>query len=309
MLFLVTEVLLYSNRADLVSDHWNKFIINEATLLDTGHNYDYIVMGDSVQKTGIIVNDVSDSMVLLTLPGGKPMGLYYLFRRYLYGHTPPKAVFVYVDPFNPRDSFNVILRYFVSVPEFLDMFRDLTWKEKGVFAGRYFASLDLRKVDLVRRETYPGTNRELIDVMRANNGHMPSPTAKTVLSKDFFDTNKDRLQARADVRPRDMKYLARFMELAEEHDVDVVFMGIVLPKGLHSKLFDMGFNEDYVAFYERLRSMYPNAYFVDDPVIYMDNGYFGDHTHLNSEGSAIFTEYFKNNIFLPYLEKKNGPHA
>ncbi|MDD5489019.1 MAG: hypothetical protein PHH49_08705, partial [Candidatus Omnitrophica bacterium] len=267
---------------------------------------------DSVQKTGIRAYEVNGEILLPTLPGGKPMNLYFLLKRYLAEHAPPQAIFLYIDPFTPEDSSLVVLRYFTSIPEFLDMWPDLTWRERKVFISRYWASLDLRKVGLTQRRKYPYSNKKLVDDMVSHNGYIEAPEAEGEIPADYFSEHVERFQFRTDIRQVDLKYLDKFMRLAAANGIDVVFMGMVVPEGLNAVLEDLGFNADYIGFYDGLKSEYPKAYFLSEPILTLENRYFCDSTHLNTRGSELYTEYFKNDIFQPYLDimrdKESGEH-
>ena len=69
---------------------------------------------------------------------------------------------------------------------------------------------------------------------------------------------------------------------------------------LHDIFEKTGFNDDYLAFVKVLKWKYPNCYFVKDPILYLENKYFGDSTHVNKNGSYVYTEYFKGQVFIPY---------
>lgn len=302
ILFLLTEWIIYSNRPNLIEDYWNKFLINEHALLDLPGDYDYLIMGDSIQKTGIYPIPVSDNILNLGLPGGKPMGLFLLLERYLKGHNPPKAIFLYVDPEDTGDSIFVILRYFISNLEFISIWKDLTWGERRIFIMRYWASLDLRKVDLTIRDKYPYSNAVFVKHMIENRGYMPSPRAGKSIGDNYFLTHKERYQNQISISKRDMKYLDRIIDLASSKNIKIIFLGFLLPEELYDILEKTGFNSDYTSFFEILKQHYPEAIFVKDPILYLENKYFGDASHVNNSGSKIYTMYFKNQAFTPIYQ-------
>ena len=306
MLFVAAEAILYLNRAEFIDDFWNKFIINEHVLIELPKDYDYLIVGDSIQKTGIKVTDVSGDILNLGLPGGKPMSLYLLLKRYLENHKPPKAIFLYVDPEPALDSTYVILRYFVNIPELVFIWKDLTAEERRVFFMRYWPSLDLRKVGLTKRDVYRGSNALFVDTLKKNNGYMPSPRSGNSLSEDFFIKNKQRLQYKVSISKIDVKYLNKLMALANSRRIKVVLLGFVVPKELYVALENTGFNKDYDTFYGKMRRDYPSAYSIKKPMMYIDNKYFGDYSHVNKKGSDIYTRYFKNQIFEPTASRIEG---
>lgn len=301
-LFLITETAVYSARPHLVDDFWNKLIINEQTFIDKSADSDYLIMGDSLQRTGINPAQVNGKLLSLCLPGAKPQGLYLLLKRYLKRRKPPKVIFLFVDPEDPKDSLFVILRYFVSIPEFVSIWKDLSWAERRCFVFRYWASLDLRRVGLTVRDKYPYGNRAFVDTLIRNRGYMPSPRADRAIEDDHFAKTRDRIQRGVAISKRDMKYLDKFVNLASSYNIRIVFLGMVLPKELHDIFEKTGFNRDYLIFTTVLKRLYPRAYFVDAPILYLENKHFGDMIHVNKEGSQVYTEYFKNQVFTPFAE-------
>lgn len=297
-LFILTEGFIYSIRPNLIDDFWNKFIINEHYLIDLPRDYEYLIMGDSLQKTGINPTKVSDRILNLGLPGSKPCGLYLMLKRYLKKHKTPKAIFLYIDPEPERDSFFVILRYFVTNLEFISVWRDLTWRERQIFMVRYWTSLDLRKVGLTVRDKYPNNNRIFVSDMKKNAGYMPAPRSQIAIADNYFSKTKERSnQDKISMSKRDIKYLHKFMRLAASYKIKIVFLGIAFPKELHDILEKTGFNNDYIAFVKALKWHYPDIYFVKDPVLFLENRYFGDPSHVNKNGSYIYTEYFRIAVF------------
>ncbi len=299
----LTEAYVYANRPNLVNDYWNKFLINENAVVELSGNYDALILGNSIQKTGIRTDLLGDAKVLsLGVAGAKPMAHYLLFKRYLRHHAPPKIVFLYVDFEDQRDSFFVALRYFVGFREFLEVFGDLSWEERRVFLGRYFATLDLRKVGLRgKRDVYPGPNGLFVRRMAENRGFMPAPRAGGSLAADYFSTNKERLLQKASFSARDRRYLDKLAALAEFHGVKIVLIGIPVPAAVKEALDTSGFWEDYRTAMERFRASRPSVESALE-ITAFDNSYFGDMSHLNDKGSAAYTETFRKNVYNRHMQ-------
>lgn len=299
-LFILTESFIYYHRPDLITDYWNKFLINERNLIDQPKDYDYLIMGDSIQKTGIDPTTVNDKILNLGLPGAKPMGQYLILERYLEKHKPPRAIFLFIDPEFERDSLFVILRYFVNIPEFFSIWRDLTWRERQIFIMRYWASLDMRKTGLTKRDTYPYPNAVFVGEMKKNQGYMPSPGTDKSIENDYFAANKElRRQDKISIATRDMRYLDKLIDLARSRNIKVIFFGYFIPKELYDIFEKNGFIKDNTRFINELKLRYPEAVFTKDFILHLDNSYFGDASHLNKNGMKIYTDYFMNQVFAP----------
>jgi hypothetical protein len=301
-LVILTETLFYISRPGLIHDYWNKFLINEHHLIDMERDFDYLIIGHSLQKTGIKPASMEGSILNLGLPGGKPLELYILLKRYLRKHEPPKAIFIYIDPEYPYDSLLVTLRYFISFGEFLMIWKDLTWEERKVFMLRYLATLDMRNTRTSKRDRYEHSNERFVESMIENRGYMPAPTSGNSINNDFFSVSGKRYQKNIVITKRDMIYLDKLVRLAESRNIRVIFLGMLMPRELYEILEETGFNDEYRTFYAILKRKYTKAYFIEKPLEYLDNRYFGDKSHLNNEGAGIYTTYFERRIFIPYSE-------
>lgn len=301
---IITESAIYSLRPALIDDYWNKIIINDNALIKPPADYDYLIMGDSIQRTGIDPTLVSPGMLNIGLPGGKPPALYIMVQRYLEKHRPPKAIFLFVDPEDEHDSLLVALRYFISIPEVAGIWKDLTWEERLCFVMRYWASLDLRKTGLIVREKYLNSNESFIEMMKEKDGYVPSANADKIVSNDRLLKRLNIAQKKIKMDKRDMKYLDKLMKLAASKNIKIIFLGTLFPRTTYDIFERSGFNEDYLKFYDSLKRMYPQSYFVAKPILYLDDKYFGDPVHVNKAGAYIYTQYFKNQVFIPFIEKE-----
>jgi hypothetical protein len=301
-LILLTEWFLFANRADFINNFWNKFLVNEHVLTEMEKDFDYLIVGDSLQKTGIDTALASDNVLNIGLPGSKPMSQYMLLKRYLKTHKPPKAIFLFIDPEYPEDSLLVILRYYASIEDFIEVYHDLNWKERRYFLMRYWASLDMRGVGGMMEDSYPGSNAQFVDTLKENLGFMHAPRADKAIAEDEFARSIDRDQSRISISDIDTKYFDKLLKLSKDKGIKVVLMGQLFPKELYNRFERNGFNDEYRAYLAVLKSRYPELYFDKDPILYINNKYFGDVSHLNSKGSAIYTTYFKERLLKPYSE-------
>lgn len=284
---------MYAHRPELIRDYWNKFLINEHWML-TLPSKPSVILGNSVQKTAIDPRLIDTGLLVLGVPGAKPMGQELLLRRYLRTHDAPQTLFLYVDPEDTRDSLETILRYFVSFPEFVGLWRDLSWRERAAFLGRYFATLDLRSLSLTKREVYNGFNDEFIGEMLEGSGYLVSPNAARELSEDWLSDTHRQISTRVSFTARDSKYLYRILDLARERDIRVVLLSMVVPKELAVRFRENGFLADYKQFRTTVRLDYPEVVWEEPAITGLDRKLFGDHSHLNARGSRLQSSRFRH---------------
>lgn len=304
-MIIFSEIIFYSARPNILKDFWNKFLINESKLIDHKKDFDFLVMGNSIQKTGILPKEVGESVLNLGLPGGRPIGHYFLLKRYLKQHKPPKTVFLSVFFERYDDSFHLVLKYFLNSPEVISIWSELTDQERETYLLKFFPTLDHRKVHLDVRDTYHGSNKSFVDQMIAHRGYMPSPQSSQRLEEGEFEKHPERVQSKIALDARDRRYLEKFIDLAEKNGIRIVMLGMVLPKELYTLLQDTGFIAERMAFLEDLKTRHPKLELDPRQEVFLENKYFGDRMHLNEEGSHIYTEYFKTALF----EKYAGPQS
>lgn len=299
-LFLVTEFFLNIIRPQFVIIFWNKFVANERALMDMPRDFDYLLIGNSIQKTGIDPTKVSDNILSLGLPGGKPASFYLLLSRYLKRHEPPKAIFLSLDPEDVAQSMHIILVYFVTFGEYRTLWRDLTWDERIHFLLKYWVSLDERIVSAPLRECYFKPNKTFKTDLIRNHGYMPLPNDALSIEDDYFAKSGKRPEKRISMESRDFVYLDKFIALARANNIKIILMGTILPKELYEIGQASGFNRDWLVFLASIKEEYPDAEMAEPPILVLDNKYFADMSHVNKEGRAVYTEYFKNKVFTPF---------
>ena len=295
-LIFATEAFVYANRPALVRDYWNKFLIDEPALLENPGSYSQVLLGNSTQKTGVRAAEIGPDFLALGLAGAKPMAHYLLFERYLKKHPAPKTMYLFIDGEDQADSLLVILRYFADLPEFLSVWRDLSWKERSVFLSKYFATLDFRKVSLRRRTEYSGSDQEFRQKMTENQGFMPAPDYPVDITDDYYELTGHRTDAKIVFDGRDDKYLGKLLTLARAKGTRVVLVPMLVPQGLMPHLMESGFAAKYGELLDGVKKRFPETTMPRELFVVMPNSYFEDPDHLNEQGSVMLTEYFRSKV-------------
>jgi len=307
LLVVSMESYFYANRRHFVKDYWNKFIINEQALVDAPRDYPYVILGNSTQKTGIRASETGPELLCLGLPGGKPMAHYLLLCRYLQKHPAPKTLFLFVDPGNETDSLLVILRYFVNVKEFAMLWPDLSWEERRVFLGKYFSTIDLRKVSLTRRAEYPGTNANFVESLLKNHGWMPAPPFPEKITPDYFATHPRWVPDKMHFSDRDEKYLRKIMGLAKDRGIEVILLPALVPEELARLPQGAAFLAQYDFLRKKIVSDFPGIPPPGEPSYILPNSYFADPQHVGAEGSKLFTADFARGFLDPAVRRHEKP--
>lgn len=292
LLVLCTEIWVYAHRADLMDDYWNKFLINEKWAIAQPPT-PYVVMGNSMQKTGLDPRLISDELTLLGVPGAKPLGLEMLLRRYLEHHPAPATIYLYIDPEDTLEQTSVILRYFATVQDALRVWGELSPSERRAFIGRYFATMDMRILSRDRsRPRFIGHNDYFIGFMLDGRGYMPAPDAERTLRPDYFRRHPWRVQVGYSFPDRERRALDRVLKLARERGIRVVLLSSIIPRTVAEAWKNNGFIDRYKRLREDLSVQYPDLRWEGPAVVAYPDGLFGDYGHLNRSGVRFYSSRF-----------------
>ncbi|MCG3176812.1 MAG: hypothetical protein MOGMAGMI_01776 [Candidatus Omnitrophica bacterium] len=291
---LGVEAWVYAHRADMISDYWNKFLINERWAVELPWT-PRVVMGNSMQKTGLDPRRISDDLTLLGVPGAKPTGIEMLLERYLDTHRRgPETLYLYIDPEDTLEQTSVILRYFASVSDALRIWGELTPYERWAFIGRYFATLDLRIMsrDAGSRPKFIGHNDYFIAFMKDGRGYMPAPHAGRSIDPDYFVRDPWRVTVGYSFPEREWKALGRVLGRCRERGIRVVLLSTIVPRTVAKAWRENGFVQKYDDLRTRIRQVYPEVAWEGPAVVAYPDGLFGDYGHLNTRGVRFYSSRF-----------------
>lgn len=308
LIVAMSEAGAYRDRAEWIRDYWNRFTLSEPRLIESPGEFRYLLLGNSIQKTGIRPAELDPEFLSLGLPGAKPLSHYFLLKRYLAGHAAPERIFLYLDPFDERLNFQLVLRYFFNDAEFGEARPDLNREERDAYFSRVIAMIDRRQEWRLKfRPKAEGSYDDFVRSLIANRGYMPAATSSQKLDATNFDPSDPGFDQsiRFSFKPRDWKYLDKLLALCRENDIRVRIGELVFPAELQARAAENGFLRDYDGFWDELKRKYPWVEFAPSALVAAPKERFGDIEHLNAEGSRWYTRYF----FQEVLEPLRSPEA
>lgn len=307
LLIGISEAGAYRTRAEWIRDYWNRFVLSEPWLLEIPGDFKYLLLGNSIQKTGLLPTEIHESFLSLGLPGAKPISHYFLLQRYLDRHAPPQVLFLYLDPFEEQLNFNLVLRYFFNSQEYREALPDLNREEREAYLSQFIAAIDRRQEwQLKFRPKAGGSFEDFTRKLTANRGYMPAVgDADRMTAEDFDKTDASvRAHIRFSFKDRDWKYLDKILSLCREKDIRVRIGEVAFPLTAREWAIQSGFMKEYQAFLAEIRGKYPWVEVTQTPLMAVPEEQFGDVEHLNREGAERYTRFFKEEIFEPLIAEE-----
>lgn len=280
---------------------------------DLKKNYDVLVLGDSRAHQGIdpeiIEKMISEntgnptSVYNLGTPGMQAPFYYFILKKYLENHPPPKTVVLNISYYllgGMQWFEDVYLAYYrPSLGEVYDLYRSGLLPLSGAF-GWYFGT----RIPSLRASS--GRFRSIMHLLwngdRKREVGMKVDEVRQVSEREKFGG----YLARHEVIGEDTKfsisdsqklhvgysvfetYFKRFAALAKERGIQVVIFQFPWPKWYQDQESfrnTYGFYQDYI---ESLFAGFENVTMVDNDHFY-ENRYFSDPLHLNHEGAGVLS--------------------
>lgn len=276
--------------------------LKEVTKGEVGEEYyETVILGDSVAKSSLIPEMLSDGKCInLAVGGATPIDMYYAFSDYLENHEAPKNVIILFGPFHywHVDNYKTRTVYFKSldIKDALDLYKnaDLFEAEAICFEGYklYEAScrLGLPTVYLpaINAAHFAGrydTNKALYDKIKSQNGYSVfgdkeycDDVSYEASYKMIEDTGANEIL---------LVYMEGLINLANQNGCKASCLHSALNETTYDSMNDTYLGQ-YYTIVEKMAEFGENVY-CDEKLRRYPCEYFGDASHLNEKGAVKYT--------------------
>ena len=259
-----------------------------------------LILGDSRAMADIVTNDLGDDYVNLGMGGATSIEMYYTLRNYIGNNGAPKRVFIMFAPFHYSymDNFKTRTVYFhhLDLPAVWDVYkRGVLSQEGNAINGAdlsYIVSSYLRLPNvylpaLINSRGFNRTaaNREIYDEQVREKGHA---LYGTMDGCDYpnYEASYTSMERGGEHRLI-TRYFALLLKLCEDNDIETVVLQAPMNEASYTAL-DEGYVAEYTSYMEQFKNDNPGMTFELSIPCY-DNACFGDSSHLNAKGAAIYT--------------------
>ncbi len=292
--------------------HAYPMYLNKMELINSKFDYKNLIIGDSRTIAGIDPQILGKSYYNLGLSGGTPVEGYFTLKKILENENKIDTILVSYGPFHLQwsDTFwERQLKYnFYEFKDINEIFYDLNteqvkfWKEdveKLDSSILYFVLkaylIKLRFPIFYRNELKNSlllrgeNNKKVYREIKNNKGQY------LFGEKEFsHDLNYEAEMNSFEAKLIFINSLDKIFSLAANNDIQVVYINPPFNKSSYNKL-NKTYIEDYNNSLQKLKIKFSEVIFSSDIMYYEDN-FFGDASHLNEKGKIKFSEEIKKKL-------------
>lgn len=264
-----------------------------------------LILGDSRAMADILPTELGDNVQNLAVGGATTIEMYYTLSNYLKHNEAPTVAVVMFAPFHYSymDNFWERTVYFnyLSASELSEVFSNARQTaSETVLTESYLMDALSCRLRLPNKYLPALTNSRLIMRYSDNKalcqqlveekGHGLFGTADG--SSDLnYEVNYTQMQHSGDAALIAL-YLDKLLALCKEQNIQVILEQPPMNEASYAELQDSYLSE-YTIYIEETQTNYPD-FLINSEIPCYENRFFGDSSHLNEAGAAVYTEEFKS---------------
>lgn len=263
-----------------------------------------LILGDSRAMADILPTELGSNVQNLAVGGATAIEMYYTLSSYLKYNEAPDTAVVMFAPFHYSymDNFWERTVYFnyLSVSELSEVFSNArqTASETVLTENCLMEAVSYRlrlpnkylpALANSRLFMRCSDNKALYQQLSKERGHGLFGTADG--SSDLsYEVNYTQMQHSGDAALIAL-YLNKLLALCEEQNIRVILEQPPMNEASYAKLQNSYLSE-YTIYMEETQSNYPD-FLINSEIPCYENRFFGDSSHLNHTGGAVYTQEFK----------------
>lgn len=268
-------------------------------------SFDILILGDSGAMSSFVPKELSDSCVNLSVGGGTSVEMYYFLKEYLENHPAPKRIVMMYAPFHyfTIDNYENRTMYFkaLRIDDLKELYENARKKEvseiynDSTIMGDISCRLGLptKYLPAITASRFFGRysdNKSSYEDLVKNHGYGPFGTDDGC-DEESYECSYDGLPFTPELYLI-TDYLVKIDDLCELYGID----GVLVQPALNEATY-AGINQNYKSIYESyirdVVALHMTHFYVEPELRCYENKYFGDVSHLNTEGAEKFSREIK----------------
>ena len=261
-----------------------------------------LILGDSRAMADLVPSMIGENYVNLGVGGATSIEMYHTLKHYIEVNGAPKRAVIMFAPFHYSymDNYEKRTMYFhhLTFGEAMDLYSQGSSYNARVFEE--FDRFDILSMYLRLPDSYlPAlinsrgngrydANMKLYEEQRIKRGHALYGTKDGCDDINYEASYKE--MDRGGEHLLITYYFDRLLKLCSENGIDTIVLQPPMNEASYSRL-DEGYVKEYLSYIEKFANDNPDILFESVIPCY-DNAYFGDSSHLNGKGAAVYTEEF-----------------
>ncbi len=259
-----------------------------------------LFLGDSRLNAGINLSQIPNSWSFAS-GGSTPVEMYFVLEKYLKNHQKPDTIFLSISPRFLSEILAfwdyAIRNDFINTNDFIEIEKhnnnNIGFCPKGKFLLYKLNFISFYQSDFFTNRVFlaKAKNEQMLHYVLNHNGQRFHEGLKDSCSKPNYETNF------TNFAPPQLfdYYFNKIFETCQHENIYISFETMPMNKA-SGKLM----NRNFVVSYQKYIQNYQKKYLefqISDTLLYYNNSFFGDKSHLNSKGQKKYTEYFTNYRF------------
>lgn len=284
-------------------------------VLESGNEYNNLILGDSRVVAGIDPLDLGENYYNLALGGGTPMEGYFMLRKLLENERKIDTILISYAPIHFEQSemfWDRQLKYnFYDLKDIDEIFNELNtgreqfWSYDGEQTYAENETTKYLRKAYLNYFKFPSELRAELGKSLLLRGYSNYKVYDEITRrKGTYDFGKNEVshelnvEAKREVfKPKEIivKSLEKTFQLAIENDIQIVYVSLPMNEASYEAL-SQTYRKGVANLDAELRTKFPAVHFINDPIFYYGDNYFGDASHLNKKGRIKFTSSLKSQI-------------
>lgn len=298
--------------------------LSKMEIMDNDQTYDNLMIGDSRVIAGLDPEVFGDDYYNLALGGGTPMEGYFMLKNMLAANKKIDTILVSYAPIHFEQSemfWDRQLKYqFYDFEDIHEIFEELNnkneifWEYEG---DKFFANDEREKFIRKSYLTYLKSPMELRTelgkslLLRGYSNYQVYDQIKA--QRGYYDFGKKAFSNELNVEAKRERFLPKeiivlclekMFDLAKKNNIKVVYLSLPMNKTSYNAL-SCSYKKGVVEMHYRLNKKFPEVQFNDQGIVYYEDDFFGDSSHLNKEGRKKYSQEIKTRLASDYNSDSN----
>lgn len=266
---------------------------------------EWLLLGDSRLKAGVLPESLHPTALSLTLPGASPIELYYTAKQYLAHHPPPRRVLLSIAPIHFHSQFlfwdRAVKFDYLNEEELEEVAESAAGLEDDSLGPTWRLPYDyllyrskalplfLPELKATLFRTRSEKNGQILEDLEEDHGHVyfGRETRSDGLS---YEVAHEHFRASALYDG----YFRRLLGLLQRTGAEVRFQTMPLNRRSRAAIRPTYANE-YKTYLEQVAKDFPTVSFAAEWPVLPDES-FGDPNHLNAQGAALVTQRIRDHV-------------
>jgi len=256
-----------------------------------------LFIGDSRLNAGIDLSQIPNSWSF-AMGGATPVEMYFVLEKYLQKYEKLDTIFLSISPRFLSEILAfwdyAVRNNFITTDNFIEIQKhnnkNLGFCPKGKFLLYKLNFINFYQSDFFTNRIFlaKAKNEQMLKYVLNHNGQRLHQGLQDSCSEQNYETNF------TNFAPPQLfdYYFNKIFETCQQKNIYISFETMPMNQASEKKL-NKNFVADYQNYIQSYQKKYPE-FKISDTLLYYNNSFFGDKSHLNSKGQKKYTEYWKS---------------